>query len=103
MKNNESIVCLGHDENALLFNSSGIRGIVVKDRSKLLDEINLLIKNDIKIILISDIFKKEVEEVRNELNSVYPIFLLLPLDGISKDGVEQIRKDVERATGINLF
>jgi vacuolar-type H+-ATPase subunit F/Vma7 len=103
MKNNESIVCLGHDENALLFNSSGIRGIVVKDRSKLLDEINLLIKNDIKIILISDNFKKEVEEVRNELNSVYPIFLLLPLDGISKDGVEQIRKDVERATGINLF
>ncbi|MCR1808639.1 V-type ATP synthase subunit F [Haploplasma modicum] len=103
MKNNESIVCLGHDENALLFNSSGIRGIVVKDRSKLLEEINLLIKNDIKIILISDNFKKEVLEVRNELNGVYPIFLLLPLDGISKDGVEQIRKDVERATGINLF
>ena len=104
MSNKEQIVCVGHDENALIFNASGIKGIVVDDKSKINEVINKLIEDQVKIILISNHFNKEILEYRKNLDSVYPIFLELALDGSeNKDGVEQIRKDVERATGINIF
>lgn len=101
--NKEQIVCIGHNENALLFNSSGIRGIV-SSKENFVNEVNKLIENDIKILLVSTHFIDEVTYIREELGLVYPIIVLLALDGtVYEDGVEQIRRDVERATGINIF
>lgn len=104
MNNKATIVCLGHDENALLFNASGIKGFVIKDNETLKNEVNRLFNEGIKIFLVSSVFNEEIDKLRKTYNSVYPIFLSLSLDGtMSKDGEERIRKDVERATGINLF
>lgn len=101
--NKEQIVCIGHNENALLFNSSGIRGIV-SSKENFIEEVNKLIKEEVKILLVSTHFVDEVNFIREELGLVYPIIVLLALDGSHyEDGVEQIRKDVERATGINIF
>ena len=33
MENKASIICLGHDENALLFNANGIKGVVVNSNN----------------------------------------------------------------------
>jgi len=101
--NKDKIVCIGHDENALIFNASGIKGIVSK-KSEVKDLIFKQINEGVKIILISHLFKEEVEAVRAELEDVYPIILMIALDGSNyEDGVEQIRKDVERAIGINIL
>lgn len=99
----EQIVCIGHDENALIFNASGIKGII-SQKENVKNEILKQVAAGVKIILISHLFTEEVEAVRKEMTDVYPILLILSLDGsYYKDGIEQIRRDVERATGINIL
>lgn len=104
MKMNKSeIIAVGHDENALIFNAIGIKGHVCHNEDELINLINDQLK-DVKIFIVSDHFKDEIQKLRKTFKSVYPIFLLLPLDGSSnKDGIESLRKDVERATGISLI
>lgn len=99
----EQIVALGHDENALVFNAIGIKGYVINDNDELINKIDEL-KEDIKIFIVSNYFRDEINELRKTLKEVYPIFLLLPLDGKgSEDGINSLRRDVERATGISLI
>lgn len=99
----EQIVALGHDENALVFNAIGIKGYVINDNDELINKIDEL-KEDIKIFIVSNYFRDEINELRKTLKEVYPIFLLLPLDGKgSEDGIKSLRRDVERATGISLI
>ncbi|HKL95539.1 MAG TPA: V-type ATP synthase subunit F [Haploplasma sp.] len=102
--NNATVMCLGHNENALLFNASGIQGIIIKDEKDLALQVEKYVEQGIKIFLVSEVFSEEIERLREKYNAVYPIFLLLSLDGSTTDAhVERIRKDVERATGINLL
>lgn len=105
MKTNKNeIVAIGHDENSLVFNSIGIKGYVCESEELLINKINELMADNIKIFIVSDHFKNEIYKLRETFKSVYPIFLLLPLDGSSNDdGIKQIRRDVERATGISLI
>lgn len=99
----QQIVALGHDENALVFNAIGIKGYVINDNDELINKIDEL-KEDIKIFIVSNYFRDEINELRKTLKEVYPIFLLLPLDGKgSEDGINSLRRDVERATGISLI
>lgn len=105
MKTNKSeIVALGHDENALVFNAIGIKGYVCSDANELNDKVNELMNDNIKIFIVSNYFKDEINKLRETLDKVYPIFLLLPLDGKgTEDGINSLRRDVERATGISLI
>src|SRR5690625_6235919 len=98
--NKKEIIALEHDENALIFNAIGIKGYVVNDSDELLNKIEEF-KDNIKIFIVSDYFKDQINELRKTLKEVYPIFLLLPLDGKgSDDGIKSLRRDVERATVI---
>lgn len=102
--NKQTVICLGHNENALMFNAVGIKGLVIHDESTIKNQVADLIKDGIKIFLVSEKFTNEIDDIRTIYKGAYPIFLLIPLDGnINGQGVERIRKNVERATGINLF
>lgn len=99
------IACLGENEDIILFQGAGITTFVIKDRKKLNEKIDELAELGTKIILVSDIFNEAiVETLEKYQNEAYPIILSLPLSGIeSGKGLEKIRKDVERAIGINIF
>lgn len=104
LNKDKTIICLGHDENALMFNAIGINGLVINDPKSIKDKVDNLTKDGIKIFLVSDKFTNEIDEIRTIYKGAYPIFLLIPLDGnINGQGVERIRLNVEKATGINLF
>ncbi|MGI6782312.1 MAG: V-type ATP synthase subunit F [Acholeplasmataceae bacterium] len=99
------IACLGENEDIILFQGVGITTFVIKDRDILIEKIEELASIGTKIILVSDIFNEAIEEtVVKYQTKPYPIILSLPLSGIeSQKGLDKIRKDVERAIGINIF
>ena len=102
--NKNEIVAIGHDENSLVFNAVGIKGYVCLNDNELIEKINELVSLETKIFIISDKYRSVINEIRSNFNTVYPIFLLLPLDGsTNSDGIDEIRKNVERATGISLI
>jgi|SRR5690554_4792717 len=102
MKNN-SMVAIGHNENVYVFSAIGIEGIITDEKSfknVLLD----LIKKEVKIIIVSQHFDELLEEVKVEYEKVYPIFITLQMEfGEDSNGVDRLRKNVEKATGISLF
>ena len=65
-----SIVCLGHNENALLFNASGIEGVIIESEQQFYEEVNKFIDKGIKIFLVSDEFNNYVNKLREEHVSV---------------------------------
>ena len=100
---NKTMVAIGHNENAYVFNAIGIEGVIASEKSFktiLLD----YIKKDVKIIIVSQHFDNQLDEIKKEYQEVYPIFITLSMehDEDSK-GIEKLRKNVEKATGITIF
>lgn len=101
--NKKDIVVIGNDENALMFNTVGIKGYVCIDND-IKSLVETLLKDEVKIFIVSDFFSNEIKELREIYKEVYPIFLLLSIDGNKSDeGINDLRKDVERAIGISLI
>lgn len=103
--NKIEIACLGENEDIILFNGIGITPFVIKDHKILMDKIDELADLGTKVIIVSDIFQDSIKEsLEKYQNRSFPIILLLPLGGYETGlGIEKIRKDVERAVGINIF
>ncbi|NLG31327.1 MAG: hypothetical protein GX546_02015 [Acholeplasmataceae bacterium] len=99
------IACIGEREDIILFQGIGITTFVLKDRVDVNQKIDELATSGTKIILVSDIFNEAIAETLERYETKpYPIILSLPLSGVqSEKGLEKIRKDVERAIGINIF
>lgn len=101
---NNTIIALGHNEACYVFTAMGISSKIVTHQN--LEEIVLeYIKNGIKIFFISQEFNEKVKEIKEKYkDSAYPIFLTLAMDkGTDSIGVNEIRRNVEKATGISLF
>lgn len=101
---NKSIIALGHNENVYVFNAIGIDGIVIQ-RDMFIKSVNDYIKEGIKIFFVSQEFNDLIREIKEENDTeAYPIFLSLSMDkNVESIGIEEIRKNVEKATGINLI
>jgi len=101
---NKSVVALGHNENAYVFSTIGIVGRVVL-MSNIEERIEEYIKQGVKIFFVSQVFKEKIIEIRNKYkDQAYPIFILLAMDKNEKSlGLEELKENVEKATGINLF
>lgn len=101
MKN--SIIAIGHNENVYIFNSVGVEGIVASEETFetiLLDKI----KKNVKIIIVSQKFEKLLEEFKKEYSETYPIFITLVMElGVESNGINKLKENVEKATGINLI
>ena len=100
---NKTIVAIGHNENVLIFNAIGVKGVIA-DLNNFEDIVLGLINEDKKIIIVSQHFDELLEEVRNKHQDIYPVFITLPMDvGVENTSLEKLRRNVEKATGINLF
>ena len=87
----------------LIFNAIGVKGVIA-DLNNFEDIVLGLINEDKKIIIVSQHFDELLEEVRNKHQDIYPVFITLPMDvGGENTGLEKLRRNVEKATGINLF
>lgn len=98
------IAALATTEKVLLFNSIGIDSYVVTNEN-VSTKIKKLLKEDIKIFIISENLNDFITEIKNDfIDTAYPLFLLLPIDNKHTNaGTLKIEKDVEKAIGINIF
>lgn len=102
--NKKDIVVIGQDENALMFNTVGINGYVCLSSDEIYSLVEKILEDEVKIFIVSDKFREEVIELRLIYQDVYPIFILLSLDGVaSESGINDLRRDVERAIGLSLI
>lgn len=101
---NNSVIALGHNENAYVFSSIGIIGKVVSE-DNIEERIEEYLQKGVKIFFVSQVFREKIDEIRNHYRgNAYPIFILLVMDkNVESIGIDEIRKNVEKATGINLF
>lgn len=100
---NKKVIALGHNESVYVFNSIGIDGLIV-DRKDFISSVEEYINNGINIFIVSQIYHLEVEKLREKYNkSAYPIFLMLAMEDTKSSGIAELRKNVEKATGISLF
>lgn len=104
MQNEKTIIALGHDESVYIFSAIGIKSIIVNNKN-IKEIVNENIKNGTKIFFVSQAFSNIINELKEEYShSAYPIFLQLAMDkDTNSDGVSQIKKNVEKATGISLI
>lgn len=98
------IYAIGPTESTLLFQSIGIRALIISEERELRHKIDE-ISSDAKIIFISEALKAYVSEIKKKYADLtYPIILLIPMDGEDSDlGIEKLKKDVERAIGMALI
>lgn len=103
--NYPQIACIGENEDIIIFNGIGITPFVIKDRKEVSKKIDELAEGGTKVVIVSDIFQEGISETLEKYQEQsFPIILLLPLGGVETGlGIEKIRKDVERAIGINIF
>lgn len=103
--NYPQIACIGENEDIIIFNGIGITPFVIKDREEVSKKIEELAEGGTKVVIVSDIFQEGISETLEKYQEQsFPIILLLPLGGVETGlGIEKIRKDVERAIGINIF
>lgn len=103
--NKIEIACLGENEDIIIFNGIGITPFVISDYRLIEEKIEELAQAGTKVIIVSDIFEASIQETLEKYqDQSYPIIILLPLSGFETgQGLEKIRKDVERAIGINIF
>lgn len=101
---NESVVALGHDDNVYVFNAIGVEGIIV-NKENIITKINDYVLKDVKIFLISQEFSDITNEVKEKYKqTAYPIFITLAMNNEdASNGVAELTKHVEKATGVNLF
>lgn len=100
-----TIAAIGENEDIIIFNGIGITPFVITNREDVIIKIDELAADGTKVIIVSDIFQFGIEEaIEKYQEQSFPIILFLPLGGVETGlGIEKIRKDVERAIGINIF
>ncbi|MGI6359962.1 MAG: V-type ATP synthase subunit F [Acholeplasmatales bacterium] len=98
------IYAIGPTETTLLFQSIGIKALIISEERELRRKIDE-ISSEAKIIFISEALKAYVSEIKKKYqDETYPIILLIPMDGEASDlGIEKLKKDVERAIGMALI
>lgn len=98
------IYAIGPTEATLLFQSIGIKALIISEERELRRKIDE-ISSEAKIIFISEALKAYVSEIKKKYQDLtYPIILLIPMDGeLSSLGIEKLKKDVERAIGMALI
>jgi V/A-type H+-transporting ATPase subunit F len=98
------IYAIGPTEVTLLFQSIGIKALIISEEKELRRKIDE-ISSEAKIIFISEALKAYVTDIKKKYQDLaYPIILLIPMDGESSDiGIEKLKKDVERAIGMALI
>lgn len=101
---NNLIAAFGHNENVYVFSSVGIFAKIVNEEN-LESRINDYLERGVKIFFISQKFATQINNIRTLYkNDPYPMFILLAMDKNEESiGSEEIRKNVEQATGIRLF
>ncbi len=98
------IYAIGPTEVTLLFQSIGIKALIISEERELRRKIDE-ISSEAKIIFISEALKAYVTDIKKKYQDLaYPIILLIPMDGELSDlGIEKLKKDVERAIGMALI
>lgn len=98
------IYAIGPTETVLLFQSIGIKALIIEEERALRQTIDQ-ISSEAKIIFISEALKAYTTEIKKKYEHLaYPIIVLIPMDGnLSDIGLEKLKKDVERAIGMALI
>ncbi|MDY0100785.1 MAG: V-type ATP synthase subunit F [Bacilli bacterium] len=98
------VLVISKTENVYLFKSFGFDVFLVVDEDILLKHMNEFIKTK-QIIIIDERLQHHFEDVRKRLSDKsFPIIIALAIDqDPSGEGLEKLRKDVERAIGLKLF
>ena len=98
------IAVIGDSDCTLIFRSIGAETYLVKNKNEC-EELLKKIKNDYKIIFITDNYTSQMEETILELNSdVYPIILTIPnKDGSNGYGIQEIKREMEKSLGIDIL
>ena len=87
------IYAIGPTEVTLLFQSIGIKALIISEEKELRRKIDE-ISSEAKIIFISEALKAYVSDIKKKYQDLaYPIILLIPMDGESSDiGIEKLKK-----------
>lgn len=98
------MVAIGPTDSILLFQSIGIKALVIEEERELRQTIDA-ISSEAKIIFVSEALKAYMTDIMKKYEHLaYPIIVLLPMDGMESDlGLEKLKKDVERAIGMALI
>ncbi|MFA5720423.1 MAG: V-type ATP synthase subunit F [Acholeplasmataceae bacterium] len=98
------IYAIGPTDSVLLFQSIGIKALIIEEEKELKKTIDAL-SSDAKIIFVSESLKAYMSDISKKYEHLaYPIIVLIPMDGKDSDlGLEKLKKDVERAIGMALI
>ncbi|MBQ7307575.1 MAG: hypothetical protein IJW82_03510 [Clostridia bacterium] len=95
---------IGDSDCTLIFRSVGVETFLAKDKEECV-ELLKRIKDEYKIIFITDNFSSKMEETIAEINNdVYPIILTIPSkDGNNGYGMQEIKQEMEKSLGIDIL
>lgn len=95
---------IGDGDSVLAFKAVGVDAFSVLSSSEARDLIKKIYK-DYKIIFITDVLIKDLEDVvKKYLNVPYPVILSVPSKaGSNGYGMEGIKKTMEKALGTNVI
>jgi len=96
------IYALGNSKTVFLFQSIGIEAFLVTNEKAFNEKLKEL--TNAKIIIVAETLAPFLSDSQKYEKETYPIILFLPMEGKESGlGLEQLKKDVEKAIGIALL
>ncbi len=105
MSENVTIAAIGTDESITIYNAVGFKTYFSNNVEDIDKEIFRLYKAGCKIIFVTEqVYESITETLEKYSQMTYPIILPLPLDNVNSGiGMKKVRKNVEKAIGIDIF
>jgi len=99
------IAVIGDKDSILGFKTIGVETFPVTSGEAALNSLKKLVSEDYGVIFITEELAREIEDVIAELNKRYlPAVVLIPNSkGTLGIGIEQIKKNVEKAIGADIL
>lgn len=100
-----SVAAIGTNESIAIYNSVGFKTFFSTDYHLIDKKIFEFYKEGCKVIFVTEeVYMNISETLEKYAYNTYPIILPLPLDNVNSGlGMNMIRKNVEKAIGIDIF
>lgn len=100
----KDIFAIGPTQSVLLFQGIGITSYIINNEKQLKEKIEELAPSA-KIIFISESLSPLLgDEINKYKEQAFPIILFIPLEGKESGiGIENLKKDIERAIGMSIL
>ena len=100
----DKMAIIGDGDSVLAFTACGVDAYSVTHPEKARDLLKKL-ANEYKIIFITDILAKEIDDViKRYTSSTYPVILSVPSkDGSNGYGMQGIKSAMEKALGVDVL